>query len=88
MFNALLLQIKIEKKKDSEPESDIDVDVDSDKEDGGNCRSPREDLPPKLVIDEAPIAVPLRKFEPMPRRQKKINLVSIEYPSFSYLCGR
>lgn len=64
-------QIKIEKKKDSEPESDIDIDVDSDSE--------AKQKKPKTITkdDDAPIAVPLENFEPMPRRQKKINLVNI-----------
>lgn len=29
------------------------------------------------AIEEAPIAVPLSRFEPMPKRPKKINLVSM-----------
>ncbi|XP_021207831.1 histone H2A deubiquitinase MYSM1 isoform X3 [Bombyx mori] len=60
--------IKIEKKKDSEPESDIDIDVDSDSE--------AKQKKPKTITkdDDAPIVVPLENFEPMPRRQKKINL--------------
>ncbi|XP_063825310.1 uncharacterized protein LOC135074859 [Ostrinia nubilalis] len=62
--------IKIEKKKDSEPESDIDVD--SDKE-TTSCEKKKE-VALKPVSDDVPIAVPLRNFEPMPRRQKKINL--------------
>ncbi|CAG9785928.1 unnamed protein product [Diatraea saccharalis] len=64
--------IKIEKKKDSEPESDIDIDVDSDVEDYSSSRCKGQMSKPQ--IDEAPLAVPLRKFEPMPRRKKKINL--------------
>ncbi|KAJ0177415.1 hypothetical protein K1T71_007424 [Dendrolimus kikuchii] len=62
--------IKIEKKKDSEPESDIEIDVDSDSDNKKDI-TPTKHIP---SIEEAPIAVPLRKFEPMPRRQKKINL--------------
>ncbi|KOB68869.1 putative myb-like, SWIRM and MPN domains 1 [Operophtera brumata] len=63
------LPIKIEKKKESEPESDIEIDIDSDDE---TKSKPKAKPDAKLV--EEPIAVPLRKFEPMPRRQKKINL--------------
>ncbi|XP_050345899.1 uncharacterized protein LOC126770519 isoform X2 [Nymphalis io] len=63
--------IKIEK-KDSECESDIEVDIDSDK----------DSSPVKLEVKrqekekeaDGPIAVPLRKFEPMPKRNRKINL--------------
>ncbi|XP_037964922.2 uncharacterized protein LOC105395558 [Plutella xylostella] len=68
--------IKIEKKTDSESEGEIDIDVDSDNDSSGPCKSTTE--PPLRATkppDEAPIAVPLSKFEPMPsRRQKKINL--------------
>ncbi|XP_034830939.1 uncharacterized protein [Maniola hyperantus] len=60
--------IKIEKKKDSECESDIEVDIDSDSE-----ASPQK-TQPKQEVEEAPIAVPLRKFEPMPKRNRKIPL--------------
>ncbi|CAB3253140.1 unnamed protein product [Arctia plantaginis] len=66
--------IKIEKKKDSDPESDIDVDVDSDTEKTSNKSTPQKDLSSQAASEEAPIAVPLSKFEPMPKRQKKINL--------------
>lgn len=66
-----LFQIKIEKKKDSDPESDIEVDIDSDSEEKPK---PKEGWRP-----EEPIAVPLRKFEPMPKRQKRINLVLLIY---------
>ncbi|XP_049869488.1 uncharacterized protein LOC126369217 isoform X2 [Pectinophora gossypiella] len=60
--------IKIEKKKDSEPESDIEIDIDSDNEERVNRR--KEERLPK----EEPIAVPLGKLQPVPRRQKRINL--------------
>ncbi|KAI8436263.1 hypothetical protein MSG28_004310 [Choristoneura fumiferana] len=67
--------IKIEKKKDSESDSDIEIDIDSDNE-GSNkqnsVKTESKDVPSNMV--EAPIAVPLAKFEPMPKRQKKINL--------------
>ncbi|CAH2037053.1 unnamed protein product, partial [Iphiclides podalirius] len=68
--------IKIEKKKDSDPESDIEIDIDSDKEDNGDLKQ-KDGLCTttlKMAKDEPPIAVPLRKFEPMPKRRKKINL--------------
>lgn len=62
--------IKIEKKKDSESDSEIEVDVDS-----GDDDIRKSSLTPQTTpVDEAPIAVPLTKFEPLPRRQKKINL--------------
>ncbi|XP_046959300.1 uncharacterized protein LOC124529574 isoform X1 [Vanessa cardui] len=61
--------IKIEK-KDTECESDIEVDIDSDKE-----SSPVKVEEKKQEKElEGPIAVPLRKFEPMPKRNRKINL--------------
>ncbi|KAI5652095.1 histone H2A deubiquitinase MYSM1 isoform X1 [Phthorimaea operculella] len=63
--------IKIEKKKDSEPDSDIEVDIDSDE--GDSSRQKRTELTVKK-IEEEPIAVPLRKLQPMPKRPKKINL--------------
>ncbi|CAG4937259.1 unnamed protein product [Parnassius apollo] len=66
--------IKIEKKKDSEPESDIEIDIDSDKEENKNSEPPEESTATTPVKDEVPIAIPLRKFEPMPKRRKKINL--------------
>ncbi|CAG9584903.1 unnamed protein product [Danaus chrysippus] len=63
--------IKIEKKPDLDGESDIEVDVGSD--------SDKEIYVPKTktskdVVHEEPVAVPLRKFEPMPKRNRKINL--------------
>ncbi|CAH2980054.1 unnamed protein product [Chilo suppressalis] len=65
--------IKIAKKKDSESESDIDIDVDSGEEDDSSSK--QKEKVSKSQVEEAPIAMPLRKFEPMPRRQKKkINL--------------
>ncbi|KAG6452116.1 hypothetical protein O3G_MSEX007476 [Manduca sexta] len=64
--------IKIEKKKDSEPDSDIEVDIDSDNE--VNLKNKAKEPVPKPSSDEAPIAVPLTRFERMPRRQKKIHL--------------
>ncbi|KAM3959187.1 LOW QUALITY PROTEIN: uncharacterized protein ACR2FA_006723 [Aphomia sociella] len=65
--------IKIEKKKESDSESDIEIDVDSDNDNNPTkTKSTNENTVSKL-IDEAPIAVPL-KFQPMPKRQKKINL--------------
>ncbi|XP_013143764.1 PREDICTED: histone H2A deubiquitinase MYSM1-like [Papilio polytes] len=69
--------IKIEKKKDSEPESDIEIDIDSDKEvDTQHTKNSTELCENRLkpMTDETPVAVPLRKFEPMPKRRKKINL--------------
>lgn len=69
-------QIKIEKKKDSEPESDIEIDVDSDNESSSIKTTPKKEDPFKAASQEAPIAVPLSKFEPMPKRHKKIHLVS------------
>ncbi|XP_068631889.1 histone H2A deubiquitinase MYSM1-like [Battus philenor] len=71
--------IKIEKKKDSEPESDIEIDIDSDKEENSN-KKPSETLCATNLKaintekDEALPAVSIRKFEPMPKRRKKINL--------------
>ncbi|XP_013200016.2 uncharacterized protein LOC106142693 isoform X2 [Amyelois transitella] len=67
--------IKIEKKKDSEPESDIEVDIDSDNEDGSTKKCSM-DAGTKTNVEEAPIAVPIegRKFEPMRKRARKINL--------------
>ncbi|CAH0579474.1 unnamed protein product [Chrysodeixis includens] len=65
--------IKIEKKKDSEPESDIEIDVDSDSESSSIKTTPKKEEA-KSAAQEAPIAVPLSKFEPMPKRHKKINL--------------
>ncbi|XP_059051551.1 uncharacterized protein LOC131846301 isoform X2 [Achroia grisella] len=62
--------IKIEKKKDSEPESDIEVDVDSDN-DSTRSRSKSNSTISKCA-DEPPISESHRKFEPMPKRQKKI----------------
>ncbi|KAJ2939744.1 hypothetical protein O0L34_g17935 [Tuta absoluta] len=62
--------IKIEKKKDSEPDSDIEVDIDSDE--GDSSLQKRTETVKK--IEEEPIAVPLRKLQPMPKRPKKINL--------------
>nr|XP_049699786.1 uncharacterized protein LOC110372082 isoform X1 [Helicoverpa armigera] len=64
--------IKIEKKKDSDPESDIEIDVDSDSESRTHKTTPKKEQ--IKANDEAPIAVPLSRFEPMPKRQKKINL--------------
>ncbi|XP_063893566.1 uncharacterized protein LOC110372082 isoform X4 [Helicoverpa armigera] len=64
--------IKIEKKKDSDPESDIEIDVDSDSESSAHKTTPKKEQ--IKANDEAPIAVPLSRFEPMPKRQKKINL--------------
>ncbi|CAH2231996.1 jg4056 [Pararge aegeria aegeria] len=61
--------IKIEKTKDSECESDIEVDIDSDNE-----VSPKKKEHQQQVADEDPIAVPLRKFEPMRKRTRKIPL--------------
>ncbi|KAJ8729894.1 hypothetical protein PYW07_016932 [Mythimna separata] len=63
--------IKIEKKKDSEPESDIEIDVDSGSESNTPNTTPKKE--PKAA-EEAPIAVPLSRFEPMRKRPKKINL--------------
>lgn len=71
-----MFQIKIEKKKDSDPESDIEIDVDSDSE-SSVCRKETKDPPVKVA--EEPIAVPLRKFQPMPNRQTKINLVCFSF---------
>ncbi|XP_022831217.1 uncharacterized protein LOC111359797 isoform X2 [Spodoptera litura] len=64
--------IKIEKKKDSEPESDIEIDVDSDSESSTHKSTPTKE--PREKATEEPIAVPLSRFEPMPKRPKKINL--------------
>lgn len=69
------MQIKIEKKKDSEPESDIEIDVDSDSDISAKT-TPKKGHK-QANTDEAPIAVPLSKFEPMPKRHKKINLVRL-----------
>ncbi|XP_075973875.1 uncharacterized protein LOC142975096 isoform X3 [Anticarsia gemmatalis] len=66
--------IKIEKKKDSDPESDIEIDVDSDTDNMSNKSTPKKDHSVRATSEEAPIAVPLSRFEPMPKRQKKINL--------------
>ncbi|XP_026728983.1 uncharacterized protein LOC113494740 isoform X2 [Trichoplusia ni] len=66
--------IKIEKKKDSEPESDIEIDVDSDSEGSSIKTTPKKEDTAKTGSQEAPIAVPLSRFEPMPKRHKKINL--------------
>ncbi|XP_072931699.1 uncharacterized protein [Epargyreus clarus] len=81
--------IKIEKKKDSEAESDVEIDVDSDKETVTTTRLPKieanpvideQPKPPEQTVDavpvekEAPIAVPLGLFEPLPKRKRKINL--------------
>lgn len=77
----LLLQIKIEKKKGSDPESDIEIDIDSDKEENSDLKNfphvndSSHATALKMVKDDLPVAVPLRKFEPMPKRRKKINLV-------------
>ncbi|XP_045448397.1 uncharacterized protein LOC123656820 [Melitaea cinxia] len=60
--------IKIEK-KNSDCESDIEIDIDSDTE-----GSPTKVEKKEKEHDEAPVAVPLRKFEPMPKRNRKINL--------------
>ncbi|CAH2106093.1 unnamed protein product [Euphydryas editha] len=60
--------IKIEK-KNSECESDIEVDVDSDTESSPTKVEKRE-----KECEEAAVAVPVRKFEPMPKRNRKINL--------------
>ncbi|XP_013171933.1 PREDICTED: histone H2A deubiquitinase MYSM1-like [Papilio xuthus] len=74
--------IKIEKKKDSEPESDIEIDIDSDTDNmkevnriyhTNNSAELCEDRL-RLIKEDTPVAVPLRKFEPMPKRRKRINL--------------
>ncbi|CAH0723151.1 unnamed protein product, partial [Brenthis ino] len=65
--------IKIEKKKDSECESDIEVDIDSDP-DHSTSKSELTTKKVDNIANDAPIAVPLRKFEPMPKRNRKINL--------------
>ncbi|XP_041978425.1 uncharacterized protein LOC121732564 isoform X2 [Aricia agestis] len=66
--------IKIEKKKESECESDIEVDIDSDTE---------QDSPKKTAINNNKEIVTdkrsdkveaARKFEPMPKRKKKIKV--------------
>lgn len=60
------------------------MDIDSDNE-GSNKQSSikteSKDLLSKTVED--PIAVPLAKFTPMPKRQKKLNLVRLE--QFTYV---
>ncbi|XP_052740067.1 uncharacterized protein LOC112050509 isoform X2 [Bicyclus anynana] len=61
--------IKIEKKKDSECESDIEVDIDSDNE-----RSLKKTPEKHETAVDAPVVVPPRKFEPMPKRNRKIPL--------------
>ncbi|KPJ12694.1 Histone H2A deubiquitinase MYSM1 [Papilio machaon] len=73
--------IKIEKKKDSDPDSDIEIDIDSDKEEikelnsiqhRNNSAECEDRL--RLIKEETPAAVPIRKFEPMPKRRKRFNL--------------
>ncbi|XP_032522719.2 uncharacterized protein LOC116774167 isoform X1 [Danaus plexippus] len=64
--------IKIEKKPDLDGESDIEVDVGSDSD--KDIYIPKNKTVKEVVHEEVPVAVPLRKFEPMPRRNRKINL--------------
>lgn len=58
--------------------------MDSDSESSTHKSTPTKE--PRDRATEEPIAVPLSRFEPMPKRPKKINLVSIFYIYvFAYL---
>lgn len=83
----IISQIKIEKKKDSDPESDIEVDVDSDSEKTSNKTTPQKEVSSQTASEDAPVAVPLSKFEPLPKRQKKINLVRFIAQNFKISSG-
>lgn len=56
--------------------------MDSDSESSTHKSTPTKE--PRDRATEEPIAVPLSRFEPMPKRPKKINLVSTFYIIFAY----